>query len=166
MMGMGVELLGVIAVGIGTAAVLFAATHAARKFGFVIAAWLLPAGIGFAMIGYSVWNDYTWQDRAIARLPVGTDVLMTGTARQPWAPWTYLVPAPVRFAALDPAATQPEPDGSTRAEIILVERRGRTLVVPQMFDCEKGMIRPARGTWTQAAPDDPAYDAVCRKPQG
>ena len=71
MTGVGVEVLGVIAVGVGTAAFLFAMLHALRKAGLALPRWLLPAGIGLAMIGYSVWNDYAWYDRAVARLPDG-----------------------------------------------------------------------------------------------
>lgn len=160
MTGVGVELLGVIAVGIGMAALLYAGLHAARKAGLNLPRWLLPAGIGMAMIGYSVWNDYSWYGRAVDRLPEGSEVLMTGEARQPWAPWTYLAPVKVRFAALDPATITASGEGK-RAEIMLVERRGQTLVVPQEFDCPAGKVRPARGDWMAAGPDDPAFAAVC-----
>lgn len=159
--GIGVEILGVVAVGIGMAAVLFAARHAARKAGWNPPPWLLPAGIGAAMVLYSVWNDYSWYDRAVTRLPEGTEVLMVGTARQAWAPWTFIAPVEVRFAALDPAAVTQAEGGNRRAEIMLVERRGQTLIVPQEFDCERGLIRPARGDWAPAAAADPAFAAVC-----
>lgn len=162
MTGVGVELLGVIAVGIGTAAVLFALLHALRIAGLTLPRWLLPAGIGLAMIGYSVWNDYSWYGRALDRLPEGTEVLLVGEQRQPWAPWTYLAPMTVRFAALDPTSIRSGEGGVRIAEIMLVERRGQTLVVPQDFDCGGGMIRPARGEWTRAQPDDPAFAAVCQ----
>lgn len=160
MMGVGVELLGVIAVGIGTAAVLYAGLHALRKAGLDLPGWLLPAGIGLAMIGYSIWNDYAWFGRAKDRLPADAQVLLVGEDSQPWAPWTYLLPVTVRFAALDPA-TIAEADGVRRADIMLVERRGNTLVVPQEFDCDRGMIRPAQGDWAEAGADDPAFAAVC-----
>lgn len=162
MTGVGVELLGVIAVGIGAAALLFAGLHAARKAGLALPRWLLPAGIGLAMICYSVWNDYSWFGRAMDRLPEGSQVLMVGEDSQPWAPWTYLLPVPVRFAALDPASISSGGAGVTSARIMLVERRGQTLVVPQDFDCDRRMIRPARGEWTEAAPDDPAFAAICQ----
>lgn len=161
MTGVGVELLGVIAVGIGAAAVLFAGLHAARKAGLDLPRWLLPAGIGLAMISYSVWNDYAWFGRAQDRLPEGATMLLVGEDSQPWAPWTYLAPVTVRFAALDPATIREEADGIRQAQIMLVERRGQTLVVPQDFDCAGGRIRPARGEWTPAGADDPAFAAVC-----
>lgn len=161
MMGVGVEILGVVAVGIGAAAVIYAAMHALGKAGLVLPRWLLPAGIGLAMIGYSVWHDYAWFDRARDRLPAGTQVLLAGHDSRPWAPWTYLAPVTVRFAALDPASIRGGPDGIRQAQIMLVDRRGQTVVVPQDFDCGGGRIRPARGEWTPAGRDDPAFAAVC-----
>ncbi len=161
MTGVGVELLGVIAVGVGMAAVLYAAMHALRKAGVVLPLWLLPAGVGLAMIGYSVWNDYAWLARAQGRLPEDTRMLLIGRDSQPWAPWTYLAPVAVRFAALDPATISDEVSGIRQARIMLVERRGQTLVVPQQFDCAEGRIRPAHGEWTPAGADDPAFALVC-----
>ncbi|AUH63275.1 hypothetical protein [Paracoccus zhejiangensis] len=161
MTGVGVEVLGVIAVGIGAAAVLYALFHALRKAGVIPARWLLPAGIGLAMIAYSVWNDYAWYDRAVARLPTDASVLLTGEVSQPWAPWSYLFPITTRFAAIDPASIESNADATSRARIMLVERRGNTVVVPQDFDCAKRLIRPASGDWQAAGADDPAFRLVC-----
>jgi len=166
MTGIGSELLGVIAVGIGMAAVLYAAMHAARKAGLSPAPWLLPAGIGLSMVMYSVWNDYAWYSRAVERLPQGAQVLLVGRASQPWAPWTYLAPVEVRFAALDPGQIREAEGGTRQAPIMLVERRGQTVIVPQVFDCAAGRIRPARGEWAPAAQDDPAFAAVCGSAAG
>jgi hypothetical protein len=165
MTGVGVEVLGVVAVGIGMAALLYALLHAMRKAGLVLPRWLLPASIGLAMVGYAIWNDYSWYGRAIERLPEGAQVLMIGDDRQPWAPWTYLAPVKVRFAALDPARITQTGD-ARRAEIMLVERRGQTLVVPQEFDCAAGRIRPATGDWVAADKDDAAYAIVCDGEKG
>lgn len=161
MTGIGTELLGVIAVGIGMAALLYALSHAGRKAGLNPPSWLLPAGIGLAMVSYSVWNDYAWFGRATARLPQDTQVLLVGRASQPWAPWTYLAPVEVRFAALDASQIRHGDGGVRHAPIMLVERRGQTVIVPQDFDCAGGRVRPARGDWMAAAADDPAFAAVC-----
>lgn len=166
MTGVGVEVLGVVAVGIGSAAVLFAALHALRKAGVVLPRWLMPAGIGAAMILYSVWNDYAWYDRAVGRLPDGAQVLLVGHDKQPWAPWTYLAPVAVRFAALDPATISGGDQDIRHGQIMLVERRGQTLVVPQDFDCASGRIRQAGADWSKVATDDPAFAMVCDRAGG
>lgn len=161
MTGVGVELLGVIAVGVGAAAVIYAAMHLLRKLGMAPARWLLPAGIGLSMVVYSVWNDYAWSGRAKSRLPAGAQVLVVGHDRLPWAPWTYLLPVETRFAVLDPATVSGTAGGTRRAEIMLIERRGPALVVPQDFDCDKGLIRMPRSDWAPSGPQDPAFAAVC-----
>ncbi|AUH34147.1 hypothetical protein [Paracoccus tegillarcae] len=161
MSGVGVELLGVIAVGIGAAAVLYAALHAARKAGLVLPRWILAAGIGLAMIGYSVWNDYSWFERAKGRLPADTEILLTGTDKMPWAPWTYLFPITTRFAALDPASIERSGADAASAQITLVERRGPMLVVGQDFDCVGGRIRPGSADWMSVTEGDPAFAYIC-----
>ncbi|MDB6176967.1 hypothetical protein PAF17_05525 [Paracoccus sp. Z330] len=166
MTGVGVEVLGVIAVGIGVAALLFASFHAIRKFGLDLPRWWIPAGIGIAMVGYSVWNDYAWYDRAVGRLPSGSEVLLVGHEKMPWAPWTYIAPVAVRFAALDPATIRGAADGIRQAQIMLIERRGQALVVPQDFDCADRQIRRADSQWTPVDPDDVAFLRVCQGASG
>lgn len=161
MSGVGVELLGVIAVGVGAAALIYAGMHLMRTLGLAPARWLMPAGIGLSMVTYAIWNDYAWYDRAVARLPEGARILLVGRDSQPWAPWTYLSPVEVRFAALDPAGISDTAEGTRQAAIMLVDRRGPILVVPQEFDCAKGMVRPARGEWSPAGSSDPAWAIVC-----
>lgn len=161
MMGGAFDLLGAIAAGIGMAALLFAAMHALRKLGYSPARWILPAGIGLTMIGYSIWNDYTWLGRAQAKLSESTELLAVGRESYLWAPWTYPAPVAIRFAALDTLSIGDTDEGTKRAEIMLVERRGQTLLVPQEFDCEAGRIRPADGAWKEVAEDDAAFGIVC-----
>lgn len=158
----GTDVIGAVAVAIGAAATLYAALHLLRRLGVTAPRWVLPAGIGLSMIAYSVWSDYAWFGRAADRLPAGSEIVLKGTARLGWAPWTYLAPVVVRFAAIDPATTTTDAAGIRRAAITLVERRGPTLVVPQEFDCARRMIRPVRGEWAGAPADDPAFAAVCR----
>lgn len=162
----GVDLIGAIAVGIGVAAMVYALMHGARKAGYSPARWLLPASAGLAMIVYSVWTDYAWLGHATAQLPEGTETLAIGRDSQPWAPWTYLAPVAVRFAALDPAQISEIGEGKRRAEIMLIERRGPTTIVPQEFDCSNGMFSVAGGQWAAAEPDDPAFIAVCKAEAG
>lgn len=160
MTGIGADLVGVIASAVGAAAVLYAGMHAARKAGLAPASWLLPAGIGVAMVAYSVWNDYAWLGRARSALAPEAVVLAVGRDSQPWAPWTYLAPVATRLAAVDRGQITDGPDGMRHAPILLVARRGPTVVVPQDFDCEGARIRPARADWMPAG-DDPGFAAVC-----
>ena len=116
-------------------------------------------------LGIRVLNDLQRDGVRFVNRPLGTGtrVLLVGDDSRPWAPWTYLAPVAVRFAALDPASIRAGAGGIRQAQIMLVERRGQTVVVPQDFDCAGGRIKPARGEWTPSGPDDPAFAAVCEE---
>lgn len=160
MTGIGADILGVIAVGIGAAALIYALMHALRKAGVIVPKWFLTAGIGLAMVAYSVWNDYAWYGRSVAKLPQGSVVLLSNHASLPWAPWTFVFPVVTRFTALDPATVQQIAPERHRAEIRLIERRAHTILVRQEFDCAKGLIKPPGADWHPAG-EDMAYAMVC-----
>ncbi|MDO5612166.1 MAG: hypothetical protein Q4G14_02860 [Paracoccus sp. (in: a-proteobacteria)] len=160
--GIAADILGVIGIAIGTAALLFALMHGLRKAGVDLPRWLLPAGIGAAMILYSVWNDYAWYGRMVDRLPPESEVLVSGKTSFPWAPWSYVVPMTVRYATLDRGSVTTGDDGVRHAQITLIERRGPGYVIRQDFDCAGGRMRLPQGEWQAAAPEDPAFAAVCK----
>lgn len=160
--GIAADILGVVAIAIGAAAVLYALMHALRRAGVDLPRWLLPAGIGAAMILFSVWNDYAWYGRMVDRLPPDTVVLVSGANSVPWAPWSYLAPITMRYATLDPATVTTAEDGVRSAQIRLTERRGPGYIVRQEFDCAGGRMRLPQGQWQVAAPHDPAFAAVCK----
>ncbi len=160
MTGIGADILGVIAVGIGAAALIYALMHALRKIGLIVPNWYLAAGIGLSMVSYSVWNDYAWFGRSVAKLPQGSVVLLSNEASQAWAPWTYLFPVVTRFTALDPATVRSIAPDRRSAEIRLIERRAHIIVVRPEFDCAQGLIKPPGGDWLPAG-DDIAFATVC-----
>lgn len=161
MTGIGWDILGVMAVGIAMGAIIYAAMHLGRKLGLSGPKWLLPAGIGAAMILYSVWNDYAWYGRAAAQLPDSAEVVATGKGRFPWAPWTYLLPVVVRFAAVDQAEVARSGAIAT-APVMLYERRGPGYRVVQEFDCENKAMRRPMGEWAAAEAGDPLMEAICK----
>lgn len=165
MTGMSMDLLGAIAAGLGVGALIYAVMHASRKAGLQVPKWVLPAGIGLTMIVYSVWNDYSWLGRATAQLPEDAELILVGRDSFLWAPWTYIAPVAIRFAAVDPAKIEARGEGIVGAEIMLVERRRPTVIVRQRFDCVKGMISVAGADW-QKAGDDPALASVCPEENG
>ena len=160
--GLGMDLLGVFAVGIGAAALLFALTHAARKAGRPLPGWLLPAGIGVAILTYATWNEYSWAGRVKAQLPERVQVVAEGTGRSGLRPWTYVVAPVSRLALIDPDGVRlGEEEGTQVVPVILVERWKRSVTVEQGIDCAEGLSRPPDGEWQVAAPGDPAFAAIC-----
>ena len=98
MSGMAWDIIGMIAVGIGVAAVVYAASHALRKLGVVLPRWIMPAAIGLGMLVFTIWNEYSWYSRVTGQLPDTIAVLETGSGGKAWRPWSFVVPVVNRFA--------------------------------------------------------------------
>lgn len=166
MSGLAWDFLGLLAVGIGAAALVYAAMHAARKAGRPLPRIMLPLAIGASMLGFAVWNEYTWSDRVHAQLPDRVVVLDQGVARQAWRPWTLVFPVTARFTALDRATLVQGADQMRRGQILFVERWQPTRAVMLEVDCRDGrqrMIGPS-GTpadWLPGQTDHPAVRAIC-----
>lgn len=163
---MGWDVLGMLIVGLGAAAVLFAVFHALRKGGLAVPGWALPAGIGAAMLCFTIWNEYSWFPRVRDQLPDHVQVLDTGAGGKAWRPWAFVIPMTTRFTALEQPSGQPLADAPTRVRILLVERWQPTRFVTLDFDCESGRQRMVTGDgsaegWQAVAGDDPAFVAAC-----
>ncbi|WBU51991.1 hypothetical protein [Paracoccus sp. SCSIO 75233] len=159
--GVGGDLLGVFAVAIGAAALLYALTHALRAAGRPLPGWVLPAGIGASMLIYATWNEYSWASRVKAQLPERVQVVSEGTGRSGLRPWTFLVAPTSRLALIDPDAVREGQDGAQIVPVILVERWKRSVTVEQGVDCAGGRTRAPNGDWQDAAAGDPAFAAIC-----
>lgn len=174
-----VDMIGMLAAGVGALALVFAASHALRKArGRRMAGWALPAAAGVAMIAFSVWNEYTWFSRVTARLPPSVEVVLPVTESAPWRPWSYVWPMTARFIAIDHGATRRAVDRPSllRTEAMLVARWMPTSRVPLAFDCANGrradLIGGAQiaadgtltgGDWVTLPPEDPMLKAACRE---
>ncbi|NHF72198.1 hypothetical protein [Paracoccus xiamenensis] len=159
--GIGWDLIGTLAVGGGAAAVLYALMHAMRAAGHSLPRWLLPAGIGLAMIGFATWNEYSWAARVKAQLPERVAVVAEGSARSPLRPWTYLAAPTARLALIDRGALKDDGQGTRIAPVTLVERWKRSVTVEQGVDCAGGRLRDPQGNWHPAPADDPVFAAIC-----
>jgi len=128
---------------------------------------------GAAMLGYTVWSEYTWGPRTIASLPEGVEVLATVEESRVWKPWTYLVPQTTRIMALDRSGVQtnPEAPGILLADLYFFERWTPPAKRSQLVDCgggaradvsEAALADPSDAAWRSAGPDDPLMEALCQ----
>ncbi|SDE25779.1 hypothetical protein SAMN05421538_10579 [Paracoccus isoporae] len=159
--GVGADLLGVFAVAIGAAALLYALSHALRAARRPLPTWVLPAGIGASMLIYATWNEYSWASRIKAQLPERVQVVAEGTGRSGLRPWTFVVAPTSRLALIDPQAVRDDGQGAQIVPVILVERWKRSVTVEQGVDCAAGRTRAPDADWQPAAPGDPAFAAIC-----
>ena len=173
---MWVDILSMAAIGILAACVIYISKRMLARRGRGLPRWTLPAIIGASMIGYSVWNEYTWFDRISGGLPPSVAVVSQGERSAPWAPWTYAWPVTVRFIAIDThnrveSAQRP---GLVVTELLLVERWQPTRRVQSAFDCRHSQradlgagarIDPdgslAGARWQPMEPGDPMLRVAC-----
>jgi len=168
--------LSMIAVGILAACIVFVIRRTLGARSGRLPRWLMPAAIGASMIAYSIWNEYSWFDRVAADLPPTVAIVSEGERSAPWAPWTYIWPVKIRFAAMDTrvrVASDARP-GLIVTELLLVERWRPTRRVPMAFDCHydrrADLLEGARveadgrlqGTqWVTMEPDSPLLLTAC-----
>jgi hypothetical protein len=169
------DVIAMICVGAGTAGLYLLLR---KVLGKRMPSWALPAVIGAAMLGFSIWNEYTWHDRVTAALPDGIEVLLSPADRSPFRPWTYLVAPSTRFMALDRTAMRVSAENPAyrQADLMFVERWMPTQRVAMAFDCKgnrhadlmDGAILAPDGTltgsdWIAAEPSDLMQAVACRE---
>ena len=166
----------VVAAAVVAAAVLLTVWAVYRTLGRPMprAAW--PMLIAASLIGYGVYDEYSWRSRMLAGLPDSVKVLGTGASRTPLAPWSYLVPRTDRLsvANLDAIRTNPKQPGLRLIELVLLERMRPTLRVREALDCANARTAvlsddtafaddgsPVGADWYPLEPDDPRLQELC-----
>ncbi|KFE36677.1 hypothetical protein [Thioclava atlantica] len=172
------DYIATLAAGAFAALVVFLLNHLSKKVrGEKLPKWLMPAAIGAALIGYTVWSEYSWYPKMRAGMPDSVVVLQTIDESVPWRPWSYLVPMVVRFMAVDadkvvhPVADKPE---LAETDLLLIERWQPLRTVPTVYDCATGsradLVGGAElsdtgelvgGGWLKLSDQDPGLKAVC-----
>ncbi len=137
--------------------------------------WAAPLAGGAAMMGFMLWNEYTWFDRARAALPEDARIAQTYEHWSAFQPWTMALPRVTRFAAVAPVTGRPLPDPDwISADVILAARFETTFSVPHVFDCagNRRAALPSTGAgdgatldWIEVGPDDALLVAVCNRPE-
>ncbi|MEG3619582.1 hypothetical protein V5T82_14035 [Magnetovibrio sp. PR-2] len=138
---------------------------------------LIPFAVGMSMLGYTIWNEYSWFERTMGAMPPEVQLVKTYTESRAWAPWTYIVPRTNRFVAVDlgKARTNPKFPDMVLVETLLVKRDEGPAKVQQMMHCGLGQFAdlpanpefgvdglPVGVRWTPAGDFPELMDAVCQ----
>lgn len=138
--------------------------------------WVMPVCAGAAMIGYTIWSEYSWHDRAVASLQPGLEVASSGAGTSWWRPWTYVYPMKERFVVVDAASLRMHPNTPDQRVVTLYfyARWSAPQAVPVAYNCadstrtllaegteltEDGQITGAE--WRPVAPSEPVFTKVC-----
>ena len=128
------DFIATIAVGVVAGGVMLVVRHLS---GWRLAKWMVPAAIGLGMIGYSIWNEYSWFGRVKAQLPATVVVASAPEQQIFYRPWTFAFPIVDRFLAVDRGAGA-EGTGPFAGQALIVQRWVPTQRVAVAFDCGKG----------------------------
>ncbi len=170
---MWLELIASVALGAGAAGIAMLL----RRMAPGLPRWITPAFAGLAMIGYSIWLEYTWYPQTRETMPEGFEVISTVESSEMWKPWTYLAPQITRFAVVDAATARrnSEHPGLVLADVLLYQRYTPVKRVPILIDCPQkrradisdGVDFDANGApqadrWTDIPQGDPLLAAICK----
>ncbi|WP_424967217.1 hypothetical protein [Dinoroseobacter sp. S375] len=167
------ELIATFVIGFGVAGVVLLLN---RISGGRLPRAMLPIAAGLAMIGFTVWSEYSWYDRTVSQLPEGVEILVVHEQQTFYQPWSYVKPFVSRFLAVDLARamrndTQPD---QVIVPLVSMERWQFGSEVPVAVDCvgsrradladgiefdEVGALVDA--DWITVEADDPLLEAVC-----
>lgn len=165
--------LGALATGVLGACVAFVI----RRMTGASARWLIPFSAGAGMLGFTIWNDYSWFGRQRDGLPDDVVVVEAFTQSSAIQPWTLLVPMVNRYSALDRRAAQRNPDRPelVRAPFFVAQRYQPSFVAPQIIDCAEGRRAdavaagadglPADDAWFDLPDGHPLLEAACAIPR-
>lgn len=165
-----IDLIATFAAGFAGAGVVLILNHLTRGR---LPKWAMPMAAGSAMLGMSIWSEYTWAARTIAGQPEGVVELHTVEESKPWKPWTYVVPQATRFMALDTATIRdnPEHPDVRLVDLYLFARWAPPAKVTQFVNCADATRADAtnavladfgRAQWLPLDQDDPLLQGACQ----
>lgn len=70
--------------------------------------WIIPVFGGLGILGYQIYQEYSWFDHKQQQLPAQTQLIDSEQRSMVWRPWTYLVPITNAFTVID---TRPDTEG-------------------------------------------------------
>ncbi|ABV95291.1 hypothetical protein Dshi_3558 [Dinoroseobacter shibae DFL 12 = DSM 16493] len=160
--------IGFLAAGLVLLANLLTGRRLSRAF--------VPLAAGAAMIGFTIWSEYSWYPRTKAQLPEGVLIVSTNESQALYRPWTYAAPFVDKFAAVDLARVlrnEKLPD-QILVPMLFMGRWAPGAEIPVVVDCggsrrakladdtefdDKGAVLNA--DWVSVEADDPLLEAVC-----
>ncbi len=135
-----------------------------------------PVFAGAAMIGLTIWSEYSWFGRTAGALPADVVVVRTQAEPSTYRPWTWAHPFVSRFMAVDKATirTNDKAPGQRMAELLVFAHREPAAKLPMLIDCQAGRRadiadgatfdadgRVVGADWRDLAPADPLLEAIC-----
>lgn len=102
--------------------------------------WMTPVMAGAAMIGFTIFNEYSWFHRTANALPQGVQIAKTVEQKMLYRPWTYVVPYIDRFIAIDILSLKQNKKFPNQRilDLLVYGRWAPTSRIRAIFDCKNG----------------------------
>jgi len=167
------EIVGIIAIGLGSASVLFAGFKIFRR---TPPKYLIPLISGGGMVLFSLFNDYDWGPRAISGFPEGVIVAEEIETSTGLRPWSYIFPVVEQLVIFDKDKVRRH---AKKTNLVMIESvlMSRYLKAQEQFhliDCVDGKRLdlvagiemdddglPINGEWRKLEPSDPMLVHGC-----
>jgi hypothetical protein len=63
--------------------------------------WIVPVFAGLGMLGYQIYNEYSWFEYKQQQLPPSAEVVSVEKGQMFWRPWTFAFPMTRAFTIVD-----------------------------------------------------------------
>ncbi|SEL15887.1 hypothetical protein [Halomonas daqiaonensis] len=63
--------------------------------------WIIPACGGLGMLGYQIYNEYTWLENKQQQLPESAEIVSVEKGQMFFRPWTFAFPMTTAFTIVD-----------------------------------------------------------------
>ncbi len=172
-----IHLLATLAMGAIGALIVYVV---ARTFGKKPPGVLYPVAIAIGMLSYSIYDEYSWLDRASSAMPTRFQLVRTYATSMPYQPWTYLVPRTYKFDALDLGSPRSNPKAPqlVLVQLVRVTRNTSSVNVTAIVDCPKSQFTevdnttkfadnglPTNANWQSLSGHRALSEAVCGENQ-
>lgn len=135
-------------------------------------AYLIAAAAG--MLGFAIYDEYSWFDRAVAGMPTTHQVVRSYGTSIAYQPWTFAVPRIYKFDAVDMASARANPKAPDLLliKVLRVTRNVSSEAVTTLVECRRSRFAeitplttfddaglPSNADW-QSLDDHPQMRAV------
>ncbi len=150
----------------------------ARPFGWKPPVAIYPLAAAAGMLSYTIYDEYSWYERAAGALPTRLQVVRTYATSMPYQPWTYAIPRIYRFDAVDLGSTRVNPKAPDLqlVRLMRVTRNVSSEDVSVLVDCRNQRFAeivaatkfgddgvPTNASWQNLSDHESLKSTLCKK---
>lgn len=107
--------------------------------------WIIPAFAGLGILGYQIYQEYSWFEHKQQLLPSEAQVISSEQRSMVWRPWTFLFPITNAFTVVDDSiASESDNSDVVSFQLYHFERAypDRVSIHPSLLNCTTRELVP------------------------